>query len=406
MVSTVVSPSNSLVDAGPGQGYDGVVTVHADGYLGTGVLLADGRAVLTAAHLLDTSTQTPQSVTVTFETLSGTTTRAADQILLHPDADTANGVADLALLWLDSPAPVDAERSQLYRTDDEVGQTLTLVGYGRVGQGSTGADPNTPSGVERLVAENRIDALYTDVAADLNPLIAWTPDGDSALLADFDDGTSQHDALGLLTGISDTGLGATEGLISAGDSGGPAFLDGQVVGIATLITSLSRGTTDPDVDSETNSSYGEIAFWQRISSFQQWIDESLRAAYTTAPATAAEVAPAVAEGDSGTTLTYFLVEFSGQRAEADDWISVSYSTRDGTAQAGSDYIATSGTLVLYPGETAAVIPVEVIGDSLGEGDEVFFLDITDPVGGSFAEGVTVLSAQRTILGDDGGLAVA
>lgn len=69
--------------------------------------------------------------------------------------------------------------------------------------------------------------------------------------------------------------------------------------------------------------------------------------------------------------------------------------------AGSDYIALVGTLNLYPGENQAVIPVEIMGDTTAEPSETFYLDVFNPVGGSFGEGVVKLTAVRTILFDDG-----
>ena len=51
MVSTVTSYSDIRNRVLVGQGYDGVVLVSVGGYYGTGVLLYDGQAVLTAAHL-------------------------------------------------------------------------------------------------------------------------------------------------------------------------------------------------------------------------------------------------------------------------------------------------------------------------------------------------------------------
>jgi hypothetical protein len=80
---------------------------------------------------------------------------------------------------------------------------------------------------------------------------------------------------------------------------------------------------------------------------------------------------------------------------------VDYTTRNGTAMAGSDYIAVSGKLNLYPGENQAVIPVEIVGDTISEPSETFYLDVFNPVGGSFGEGVVKLTAVRTILYDDG-----
>ena len=75
-------------------------------------------------------------------------------------------------------------------------------------------------------------------------------------------------------------------------------------------------------------------------------------------------------------------------------------TRDGTALAGQDYLPLDGTLVLYPGETQAVIPVEIIGDTVPEGNEYFSLAVTNPVGGSFGAGIEELVAIRTIIDND------
>ena len=64
----------------------------------------------------------------------------------------------------------------------------------------------------------------------------------------------------------------------------------------------------------------------------------------------------------GTTLA-FRVTLS---APADESVTVNYSTADITAVAGVDYVATAGTVTFAPGETSAVITVEVIGNASGE----------------------------------------
>jgi hypothetical protein len=190
-------------------------------------------------------------------------------------------------------------------------------------------------------------------------------------------------------------------LIAQGDSGGPAFISGLLAGVASYTASLSRGRIDPDIDASPNSSFGEIAAWQRVSTYQQWIDQSLRANYPNAPTKPEEVRKDVAEGNSGSSYAYFLLQFTGVRSDVNQIISVDYSTRNGTATAGSDYIAASGKLNLYPGENQAVIPVEIMGDTAAEPNETFYLDVFNPVGGSFGEGVVKLTAVRTILYDDG-----
>lgn len=399
MVATTSNYISAWYQANPGDGYDGVVRVVGDTQYGTGALLQGGRVILTASHVVTGLDDT--GATVWFETTEGTQSITSSRIVSHPDADSSNGDNDLALIWLETPAPLEAERYDLYRGSAEVGETITLVGYGIPGDGDSGTVDVAPSDLPRLIAENTVDALFGTVSDSLQPVMAWTPDGDTQFIADFDDGSAAHDALGLLAGISDTGLSLMEGLITTGDSGGPAFIDGQVAGVATLISSLESEEIDPDVDFYNNSSFGEIAFWQRVGQFQQWIDQTQRTHDSDAPATAAEVALSMDEGNADTTLVYFMVEFTGDRDSVDGWLSVDYATRDGTALAGEDYVATSGTLVLYEDESQAVIAVEVIGDTQAEANEVFYLDITNPQGGSFDDGVEVLTAQRIILDDDG-----
>lgn len=399
MVSTVTAYTDLRNRATTGSGFDGVVRVSSGGYYGTGVLLYDGRAVLTAAHLF---TSNGNSATVHFETSTGKQDVASSRVLIDPAYDAANSSTDLALVWLSGSAPLAADRYQLYRSSDEIGQTMTLVGYGRPGTGSAGAMPNYSGDPIRQKASNVVDADMSALKYQFGPGMGWTPLPGSQLAADFDDGTLAHDALGQLLGLHQTGLGQSEGIITSGDSGGPAFIQGLVAGVASYSVSLSQGDVKPDADGVTNSTFGEVAAWQRVSYFQQWIDQSLRAAYTNAPTQPADVQKRVPEGNSGTTLTYFLLQFTGVRSSPDQILSVDFATRDGTAVHGQDYVAASGTLKLYPGEVQAVIPVEVIGDAKPEPDEVFYLDVTHPVGGTFGPGVVTLTAMRTILNDDGG----
>lgn len=375
-----------------GQGHDGVVRVRTDHGYGSGVLLPDGRSVLTAAHLFPN--WPPASVDVDFLTAAGDQTIPGASVS-RPSSYSPDGFElDLAVVRLAEPAPAMADRHQLYRDADELGQAFTLVGFGSQGQGATGDLAAT--GGERLAATNRFDAYGFEVEFSSAALAPG-----SRLLADFDSGASANDASPWLgAGVA---LGtAAEGLIAPGDSGGPALIDGEVAGIAGYTTRLVNTFGDStDVDGLPNSSFGEVGGWARVSYFQQWIDQVVRDAYPEAPTTPEEVKfqlPEGAEGDN--QLAYFLVTFHGVRDDPEQWLSVDYATRDGSAVAGQDYLPVAGTLNLYPGENQAVIPVEILGDDVPEQDERLYLDIFDPVGGSFPGGVETLTAARTIPDDD------
>jgi hypothetical protein len=80
--------------------------------------------------------------------------------------------------------------------------------------------------------------------------------------------------------------------------------------------------------------------------------------------------------------------------------SVSFETRNGTAIAGSDYIASSGKATIPAGKTETLIGVTIIADSIAEADETFSLVITQPINGTFPQNVSEITATHTILNDD------
>lgn len=82
----------------------------------------------------------------------------------------------------------------------------------------------------------------------------------------------------------------------------------------------------------------------------------------------------VVEGNSGTTQATFVVALSGAASQS---VSFSFATSNGTATAGSDYIATSGALTFAPGEIEKPVVVLVNGDTVDEAQETYFLDISN-----------------------------
>ena len=80
----------------------------------------------------------------------------------------------------------------------------------------------------------------------------------------------------------------------------------------------------------------------------------------------------VIEGDAGTTAAQFDVTLS---APSSSTVTVDYSTADGLATAGSDYVATKGTITFAPNQTSQTLVVEVNGDQDVEPDETFFVNL-------------------------------
>jgi hypothetical protein len=78
-------------------------------------------------------------------------------------------------------------------------------------------------------------------------------------------------------------------------------------------------------------------------------------------------------------------------APSGDPVSVHFTTYAYTAQAGTDYIAAPGTLVIPPGTTRGAIAIVVLGDTLHERPETLLVVIDQPVGATIADGNAVLT---------------
>ena len=109
---------------------------------------------------------------------------------------------------------------------------------------------------------------------------------------------------------------------------------------------------------------------------------------------ALSISPAsVVEGASGTKTVSVTVSLSPAAVGP---VTVLWATGGGTATAGSDYVAVSGTLSFAAGETSKTIDVIVNGDGLYESDETFLVTLSNPTGATLG----AAAATVTIVNDD------
>ncbi len=99
------------------------------------------------------------------------------------------------------------------------------------------------------------------------------------------------------------------------------------------------------------------------------------------------------EGNSGSTFAAFTVNLTPASALP---VNLMFATADGTATAGSDYAGTNGTLNFAPGQTNQAIVIGVNGDTFGEADETFFVNLSSPTNATLARAQGI----GTILNDD------
>jgi len=229
--------------------YDAVgeilLSTSGGGVRGTGVLIA-ANYVLTAAHVLDD----PTSTNVSF-TLRDGTSRAGANWSIHANwtGSLSNGY-DIAVLELASDI-TGAPAASLYAGTGEVNQQLTMVGYGRTGTGTTG---DTLASGTRRAGQNIADGFGGGIVGSMN-LSGYAS---HIVFADFDEpGDPTESLMGSNTPV------ALEASTAPGDSGGGAFIGAQLAGITSFGASI---------DGATNSDYGDLMGFTRVSSFISWID--------------------------------------------------------------------------------------------------------------------------------------
>ena len=102
----------------------------------------------------------------------------------------------------------------------------------------------------------------------------------------------------------------------------------------------------------------------------------------------------VTEGDAGTRNAAFRIRLSNPGTAN---VTVRWATRNGSAVAPLDYQGGAGTEVLNAGRPTADVVVSVVGDTLPEGDETFFVDLVVVLGAATDDAV----GRGTIRDDDG-----
>jgi len=100
----------------------------------------------------------------------------------------------------------------------------------------------------------------------------------------------------------------------------------------------------------------------------------------TAPALSIDLVR-VNEGNAGPTPATLTVTMSKPTSKV---VTVQFQTGGGSATAGQDYVAASGTLTFDPGQTSKTLGFTVNGDTAFEGDEPFLVGLSAPTNATLA----------------------
>ena len=102
----------------------------------------------------------------------------------------------------------------------------------------------------------------------------------------------------------------------------------------------------------------------------------------------------LSEGNSGTKLATFVLTLSAASGRT---VTAAYATANGSATAGSDYVAASGTATFTAGLSSVTVNVTINGDTVSEPNETFVVNLSAPSNATIADA----QAIGTITNDEG-----
>ena len=299
----------------PTADYNGAVALIMDygpggAFICSGTLLNDRRSVLTAGHCVSdgAGTANPLTTTVHFQPdpmlAAGTrihTPQAPGVTAITVSDYFVNGGYtgqvidhnDIAVLRLSADAPAHTASYGLYDGGDLKGSDFTVTGYGRLGDGATGANAFT---ARLRTGDNLYDYRLGDplfgtgwgavLGAPMSRIEhSWVSDFDNGLAAN-DTGCLVAQASNLAGGAGsvfcDLGRGEREVGVAGGDSGGGAFIGGKISSVNSygLTFGPDWGDIGPvpcDSDPNTatpsclNSSFGEFSGYVPVEMHAAWI---------------------------------------------------------------------------------------------------------------------------------------
>ena len=111
-----------------------------------------------------------------------------------------------------------------------------------------------------------------------------------------------------------------------------------------------------------------------------------------------------AKGEKGQKAVEVMVFLS---KSASNPVTVKYSTENGTAKAGVDYVATSGSISFEPGERMKKITVLIIGEVAADADEdaapvsdiEFWVNLNNAIGGIIENQTAIITLMRNLARD-------
>jgi large repetitive protein len=359
---TLSGPTNATIADGSGVGT--ITDDDAAPTLSIGdVAVAEGNAgTTTASFTISLSTASGKTVSVSWATNAGTATADTDYV-------TASGSRTFAPGETTKTVAIAVNGDALDETDEAFTVALSAPTYATIADGS---------GLGTIADD--------DAAPTLSIADTTVTEGDAGTsTATFTISLSAASARTVTANWATSAGTATPGTDYVTTSGSRSFAPGETS--KTVSISVDGDTVDEDdetftvtLSAPTNATIADGSGLGTI------IDDDASPTLSVNDVT-------VTEGNAGTVTATFTLSLSTASGRS---VSTSWATNAGTATAGADYVAASGSRTFAPGETSKTVVVTVKGDALDETDETFTVTLSAPANATIADG----SGLGTISDDD------
>ncbi|MBF2094388.1 MAG: DUF4347 domain-containing protein, partial [Synechococcales cyanobacterium K44_A2020_017] len=399
---TLINPTtNATLDDGLGIGTildnDNVPVVNISNAT---VLEGNTGDISTAVFTVSLSNPNQAEVTVTYNTVDGsTTTGGAGALGLDDYVPLIDGVLTFAAGETQQFVTITVNGDGV----DELDETFDVLLSGVTGGPSLGNNPGTGTIIDN-------DDPPTIAISNASVLEGDLGDTSNAIFTVSLSNPSQDDVT--VTYSTTDGTASSEGDIAAGEGDFEPVVDGaltftagetqRLITIAVNGDGATEGTETFNVNLTSTSAGGGIADGTGVGTI---VDND-------GPPAIAILGTSVTEGAiSETTNAVFTVSLTNPSSEA---VTVNYTTANITtstggalAAGGDDYLPVlGGTVTFAPGEIEQLITITVNGDGANEGDETFSVTLSDPNGGGADLVGGGESAIGTIVDDDPQPAIA
>ena len=275
-------------------------------------------------------------------------------------------------------------------------QTVTVTGA---------QDPDSADETVTVTLDtNSVDDAGYAALVDVTVAVTVTDDDDAGLVLDktsvsVDEGAEETFTVALATQptatvtVDVTSTDVAEATVS------PPSLEFTTANWATAQTVTVTGAQDPDSADETVT----------VTLDTNSVDDAGYAALVDVTV-AVTVTDDDDDDDAGLPILSGITVWGEERLESEVWaiflvklgtamsaeMTLEYATADGTARAGEDYVATSGTLTIPAGVTSISVLVDLVEDAIAEDDETVVLRVNVPSD----ETQQAISGTALIIDDD------